>query len=316
MNRSNEIRRTNIARISRMRQSGGLPSRTSRQPIDALNASAFSIEAAEKWALERVQQLPPEPFRLTAYFHIDYIVQKVPQERKTRYTARMVQSEYYGGLAFGLAPALPDLDPDFVGKDVRQILRDRLCRDRIDRTAFVDLVMGHLSQSASDHVNLEGAAQDKYFDRARIFAEEAGKIIQRKGIKGNGARALIIGASAGIVRALIKQGFEVSATDLSPAIVGTVLGGVEVCNGRFANASLMKKADLAIITGMTLPNRTLPGLMKLAQRYNTSTMIWAITGKHFGRYYTEHGVDCVISDLASFQLLPGPASIGIWRREP
>jgi hypothetical protein len=314
MNRST---RKYIARISRMRRSGGSPSRTSfRQPIDALNPSAFSIEAAEKWALERAGRLPPEPFRLTAYFHLDYILQQVPQERKTRYTGRMAWSDENHGLALELAPALPDLDPDFVGKDVRQILKDRLCRDRIGRTAFVDLVMGHLSQSANKQVTLKGAVRDKYFDRARIFAEEAEKTIQRKGLKGNDARVLVIGASAGIIAALIDQGFEVSAADLFPAIVGTVLGGVKVCNGRFANASLMKKADLAIITGMTMPNRTLPGLMKLAQQYNTSTMIWAVTGKNFGRYYTEHGVDCVISDLAAFHLqLPGPASIGIWRRE-
>jgi hypothetical protein len=293
-----------------MRQSGGSQF---RGPIDALNPSAFSIEAAEKWALERAEELPLGQFRLIAYFHIDYIVQQVPQERKTRYTARMAQSEKYG-VAFGLAPALRDLDPDFVGKDVRQILKDRLCRDSIDRTAFVDLIMGHLSPSANKYVAIDGTAQNKYFDRARIFADEAERIIQRKGVKGNRARVLIIGASAGIIGALVNRGFEVSATDLSAAIVGTVLGGVKVGDASFANASLMKRADLAIITGMTLPNRTLPGLMKLAQQYNTSTMIWAITGKNFGRYYTEHGVDCAISDLAAFHLLPGPNSIGIWRR--
>jgi hypothetical protein len=311
MNRS----RKDIAPISRIRQPGGSPPRTSQQPFDALNPSAFSIEAAEKWALKRAWELSPESFRLTAYFHIDYIVQQVPQERKTRYIARMAQSNENYGLAFGLAPALPDLHPDFVGKDVRQILKDRLCRDRIDRTAFVDLLMGHLPQSANKYVTLKGAERDKYFERAQIFAEEAEKIIQRKGIKGNDARALVIGASEGIISALTNRGFEVSATDLSPVIVGTLLGGVKVCNGRFANASLMKKADLAIITGMTLSNGTLLGLMKLAQQYNTSTMLWAITGKNFGQYYTEHGVDCVISDLAAFHRLLGPTRIGIWRRE-
>ena len=90
---------------------------------------------------------------------------------------------------------------------------------------------------------------------------------------------------------------------------------MKVLHARVANTPLMKKVDLAIMTGMTLPNRTLPGLMKLAQQYNTSTMIWAITGKNFGSYFTEHGVDCVISDPTPFLLLPGPASIGIWRRE-
>jgi len=266
--------------------------------------------------LERARELPLESFRLTAYWDIQFIRQPVPQERKTRYIMRVAQSENYG-LACGLSSGLPDLDPDFVGKDVRQILKHRLCRNRIDRTAFVDLVMGHLSQSAGEYVTLESALRDKYLDRARIFAQEAENIIQGKGVKhlkGNGAHVLVVGATAGIIGALTKRGFEVSATDLSPAVVGTELGGVKVCNARFANASLMKRADLAIITGMTLPNRTLPGLMKLAKQHNTSTIIWAITGRNFGYYYTEHGADCVISDPSPFLLLPGPARFAIHRR--
>jgi uncharacterized membrane protein len=291
-----------------------MSSKSIRRSIDALNPSAFSIEAAEEWALERARELPPEPFRLTAYWHIHFIRQPVPMERKTRYTMRLAQSENYG-LACGLSSRLPALDADFVGKDVRQILKDRQCRDRIDRTAFVDLVMGHLSQAANKYFTLESAVRKKYLDRAEIFADEAERIIQRKGVKRNGARVLVIGATAGIIGALINRGFEVSATDLAPGIVGTKLGGVKVGNARTANASLMKEADLAIITGMTLPNRTLPGLMKLAQQYNTSTMIWAITGRNFGRYYTEHGVDCVISDPSPFLLLPGPARFAIHRRD-
>jgi hypothetical protein len=289
-----------------------------RQPIDALKPSAFSIEAAEKWALERAGELPSEPFRITACFHIDFILQQVPHERKTRYIARMAQSGENYGLAERLAPGPPALHPDFVGKDVRRILTDRLRLDRIDRTAFVDLVMGHLLQSANEankHVTLEGSIRDTHFQRGRIFAEEAETIIHHKGVKGNDPRALVIGATGGIISALINRGFGVSATDLSPAIVGRTLGGVKICNGRFANASLMKKTDLAIITGMALSNGTLSGLMELAKKYNTSTMIWAITGKNFGRYYTEHGADCVISDLAGFQRVLRPVSMGIWRRK-
>jgi hypothetical protein len=74
-------------------------------------------------------------------------------------------------------------------------------------------------------------------------------------------------------------------------------------------------SDLAIITGMTLANRTLPGLMETAKAHNTSTMIWAITGRNFGEYYIEHGIDCVISDPSPVLLLPGPGKIEIWRRE-
>jgi hypothetical protein len=76
----------------------------------------------------------------------------------------------------------------------------------------------------------------------------------------------------------------------------------------------MRDADLAIITGQSLANRTLPGLVQLAKDHDVSTLIWAMTGRNFGHYYTEHGVESVISDPAPFLLLPGPATIAIWRR--
>jgi hypothetical protein len=51
--------------------------------------------------------------------------------------------------------------------------------------------------------------------------------------------------------------------------------------------------------------------METAKSHNTSTMIWAITGKNFGQYHIEQGVDCVISDPSPFLFLPGPGSIGV-----
>ena len=92
-------------------------------------------------------------------------------------------------------------------------------------------------------------------------------------------------------------------------VTGQKLGGVTVRN-ETENHRLIKAADLAIITG-TLPNRTLPALMETAKSHNTSTMIWAITGKNFGQYHIEQGVDCVISDPSPFLFLPGPGSIGV-----
>ena len=121
---------------------------------------------------------------------------------------------------------------------------------------------------------------------------------------------------AGTHAALIARGFEVTATDMSPDVVGRNLGGVTVHSGSDAeNYKLIKAADVVIVTGMAFPNRTLPDLMRAAQDSNTSTMIWAVTGRNLGHYYTAHGVDCVISDPAPFLQLPGPVSIGIWRRD-
>jgi hypothetical protein len=291
-------------------------SKSFRQPKDALTPSAFTLETAEKWALRKSRILPADQFRIRAFWYINFVWQAAPEERKTRYTVKLAQSEGYGR-SCGLTPVLPDPDPDFVGKDARQLLSDGLCHDNIDRTALIDLIMGHIPGSANEYVELDALLAVKYATRARIFAAEADSILRRKGLetlKGQKLSVVVIGATAGIISALIRQGFIVSATDLAPEIVGRELGGVKVCNGITSNAKLIKSADLAIITGMSLPNGTLPHIMSLAKMNNTSTLIWAITGKNFGPYYVEHGVDCVISDPSPFLMLPGPAKLAIWRR--
>ena len=287
-----------------------------RQPRDALKPHAFALEVVERWALERAGRLSADCFRLTSFWYIDYVRQQVPGERKTRYTLRLAQSENYG-IAFGPASRLRDTDDALVGEDCREILKNRRFRNDIDRTALIDLVIGHVSAAADHQVILDQTLRDKYALRSRLFADEADIILRRKGfdaIKGSKSRILVIGATAGIIGALIDRGFEVTATDMCPDVVGQKLGRVTVF-GETENDRLIKAADLVIITGMTLPNRTLPALIKAAKIHNTSTMIWAITGRNLGHYYTEQGVDCVISDPSPFLLLPGPASIGIWRRK-
>jgi hypothetical protein len=287
-----------------------------RQPREALEPGAFALNMAERWALERAWSLSADRFRLTSFWYIDYIRQHVPGERKTRYTVRLAQSENYG-IAFGPTSGLRDTDQALVGEDIREILKDRQFHDDIERTALVDLVIGHVSAAADHQVILDQTLRDKYALRARLFVNESDLILRRKGfdaIKRSKSRILVIGATAGIIAALVDRGFEVTATDMAPDVVGEKLGGVTVCD-ETENGRLIKAADLVIITGMTLPNRTLPILIRAAKTHNTSTVIWAITGRNFGHYFTEQGVDCVISDPSPFLMLPGPATIGIWRRK-
>jgi hypothetical protein len=289
---------------------------TFRQPCHALQPHAFTLEAAEQWALERASRLLADHFRLTSFWYVDYVRQHVPAERRRRYTACLAQSENYG-IAFGVTSALQDADRAFVGEDSREILKDRRYRDDLDRTALIDLLMGHLSAAATDQVILDQTLRDKYALRSRLFADEAEIVLRRKGldaVKGSKPHILVIGATGGMIDALVTRGFEVTATDMCPDVVGQNVGGVTVCD-ETDNARLIEAADLVILSGMTLPNRTLPALIEAAKIHNTSTVIWAITGKNFGQYYIEQGVDCVISDPSPFLLLPGPASIGVWRRE-
>lgn len=287
-----------------------------RHPQDALTPSAFSIDAAEQWALDRAAPLPVDSFRLRALWSVSFLVQAEPGERKTQYTMRIAQAEAYGRSG-GLGPGLPDPDPELLSEDTRRILKERLWRDESDRVAIVDLVLGQVSRPADEQIVLDDTLRAKYSARTTIFVDEVDRVLRGRGVeqrRPNRPRVLVVGATAGIVGALARRELDVSATDLSPAVVGAMLGGVQVLDGATANARLMKDADLAIVSGLSLMNGTLPNLMSLAKTHNTSTIIWAITGKNFGHYYTEHGVDSVISDPSPFLLLPGPATIAIWRR--
>jgi Putative heavy-metal chelation len=179
-----------------------------------------------------------------------------------------------------------------------------------------------LSTSATHEVIVDQKRRDKYAVKSRLFADEAELVLQRKGsraVKGHKPHIHVIGAMAGTHAALLARGFEVTAADMSPDVIGQNLGGVTVCDGT-QNRKLIETADLVIMTGMTFPNRTLPSLIEAARANNTSTMIWAVTGRNLGPYYTRHGIDCVISDPAPFLSLPGPATIGIcveeFRRVP
>jgi hypothetical protein len=71
---------------------------------------------------------------------------------------------------------------------------------------------------------------------------------------------------SGTHAALLARGCKVTATDMSPDVVGTNLGGVTVSLGSEAeNQKFIAVADIVIATGMTFPNGTLPALMRAAK---------------------------------------------------
>jgi hypothetical protein len=297
------------------------------QPRHALQPEAFAPDAVERWALKQASALPAEVFRLSSFWHMDWFIQHLPTDRKTRYTARLAQSENYG-IACGLTSVLQethqvdglnDDDSSLVGADCRDILANKRYANDLDRTAFIDVVMGQMYPDAHDHITVDQARRDKYAAKSKLFADEADNVLAQKGskaIKGDRPHAHVIGAMSGTHAALLARGFKVTAADMSPDVVGTTLGGVKVSLGSEAeNKKFIAAADIVIATGMTFPNGTLPALMREAKENNTSTMIWAVTGRNLGPYYTAHGIDCVISDPAPFMQLPGPVRIGIWRRQ-
>jgi hypothetical protein len=193
-----------------------------REPRAALKPPAFSIQAAERWALRRSAKAPRSLFRLTDFWYVNFVRQPVPGERKTRYIMKIAVSQNYGASVAPM-PLSRDPDSDLVGKDAREILRKKLCRNAVDRTAILDLVMGSISRPPDREERLDGTMGSKYVARSRIFADEAEHIIRGKCPnmgKALKARVLVIGATAGIIGALVERGFDVAATDLWPEAVG------------------------------------------------------------------------------------------------
>src|SRR5262249_56370239 len=122
-------------------RAGAIRSRALRQPKDALTPAAFSVDAAEQWALHRAEARTADPFRLLALWSVSFLVQADPGERKTRYTMRIAQGEGYGRSG-GLGPGLPDPDPDLLGHDTRRLLRDRRGENATEGAAHQDLGLG------------------------------------------------------------------------------------------------------------------------------------------------------------------------------
>jgi hypothetical protein len=150
-----------------------------RQPCRALMPQAFTLESVQQWTLDRASRLPADSFRLTSFWDVEYVRQHMPGERKTRYTMRLAQAENYG-VAFDLTPPRQAFDPEVIGEDSRQVLRDRRFRDDIDRTALIDLIHGEIAPP-TDQIIL-GRTQN-----VRAWAREIGigwRALQQRLAKG------------------------------------------------------------------------------------------------------------------------------------
>jgi hypothetical protein len=98
-----------------------------------------------------------------------------------------------------------------VGEDSREIIKACRHRDDIDRAALVDLIIGHVSSAPSHEVTLSETLSEKYALRSRLFADEAEDALRRKGsseCKRSHPRTHIIGATAGMIRALLRVGLK------------------------------------------------------------------------------------------------------------
>jgi hypothetical protein len=104
-----------------------------------------------------------------------------------------------------------------------------------------------------------------------------------------------IGYQPGHIEACSKY-FESFVTDLNPENVGKVRFGREILDGS-ANEEIIKKANVACITGSALTNGTLPELIEWCKIYEVEPLIYGVTGVGASkilnlRHFCPYGRDC------------------------
>lgn len=84
-----------------------------------------------------------------------------------------------------------------------------------------------------------------------------------------------IGYQPGHVEACSKV-FRSYVTDMNPTNIGRVKFGIKILSGK-KNRDVIKKSDVASITGSTIANGTLPQLLEWCERYDTEPIVYGVT---------------------------------------
>ncbi len=95
---------------------------------------------------------------------------------------------------------------------------------------------------------------------------------------GRGVRVLHIGYHPGHVKALVGNFRELHVTDLNREVVGKVKYGVRVVDGS-KNSELIKRVDVVLITGSTIVNKTLYGIVEEVFKGGKAGVIYGVTAK-------------------------------------
>ncbi|MDF2674031.1 MAG: hypothetical protein K0R09_2299 [Clostridiales bacterium] len=191
---------------------------------------------------------------------------------------------------------------------------DLKLEDTALEVAILDAIYSTLQRKPDRVVELNGNSVDKAEDRAKVVAEEAIMLIDNNNLKNEKPLVLNVGVVGNIIKELVDRDIDVIGADFDKEIVGKKLfGKAEVIYGD-RTLEMVKKCDVAIITGMTLTTNTLDEIINTARSHNTKLVMFAETGSNLGDFYVQNGVDCVIGEPFPFYIFQGKNTINIFRK--
>ncbi len=258
--------------------------------------------------------------RINGLWNIKLKYQPAQGERLFEYEVIVCQTNIGQGASY----AFEDIDSQRMSRLIGSSISDIDFMDYNDyslKVAILDSIYaGHFPWAPNLDLSIAGRSSAKASTRAEIVTAEAVRLINRrcldKGIKGDVPVILNIGFVSRF-RTVLKEMFphEFYATDLHPDLVGRTLDGVRIDDGLGHNEEYLKKADVAIITGMTITTRTLSSLTETAKRYGTDVVIFSETGYNISAHYVRYGVESVICEEFPYYIFDGSSNIRVFRKK-
>jgi hypothetical protein len=261
------------------------------------------FEALRDHALERTKQAPDDDFLIRGMWQVELAFRPNPDERTFQYTFWVVMTKDQGAC---YCTGDDKRGRELVGTDARGLLKDKTCIS----IAALDSVYASLPRRPVAVHEISGNPIEKTPARTKVITDEAERLL-------SGVRNPVVvnvGVVGNVIRDLKCQGCEVLATDLERDLVGTEVHGVKVEDG-YKTVEYVRRADLAIVTGMTIATDSLGLIVEAAQESATRVLVFAETGANFGEEYCRTvGIDAVVSEPFPFYIFQGVSRLEVYRR--
>jgi hypothetical protein len=264
-------------------------------------------------AKEREAELPPEAFTIVGFWNTEYAVRLRPASTPLHLKHVCVETNAIGTCYYERdLSQQPTIEENLIGRRI-----ERAFLNRIWRIAAYDALYANIIRKPDSEIALNGSPMELAKQRATIVCDEVRRLAHQVLPKSPQLKVVNVGVVGDFLEQLSRDTtFSLQATDFYDTIVDETYHGVKVLDGRRYTVPLVRDADIALVTGMTLANGTMEGIFEAARKGKTALVFFAETGANFAEEYLKLGADTVISEPFPFYLSGSPkVTIRVYRRQ-
>jgi hypothetical protein len=255
-----------------------------------------------------LSEAPAASFPVVGLWPFGCFFQPTPDERKFVYRIIVAKTTGQGAAYHNGAPPPEEEIAERLGEPFD--ISTAIFGDPVD-FALLDSVANSLARPAVREIELTGSSTTKAVRRASVIADEVDLLATRA--LGRKRRVCNVGVVSLLIRELSQRGYEVTATDMDPDLIGKSIGSTVVESGLLTPGRIAG-ADVAVVTGMTLANGTFPDILAAAKAGGTKLVMFCETGSGLAPLLIAEGVSTVVAEPFPFYIFDGRTSIQVHRR--